>query len=108
MKNYVQPGMALEITAAAAISSGDVVVVGDLIGIAAADAAIGEKVTLSVSGVYELSKEAAAMSEGDKVHWHAVDGEVKASSGAGTVPMGYCVGGALLADAKVKVLIHQF
>lgn len=108
MKNFVQPGKMIDVTATAAVSSGDVVVVGDMIGVASVDAAIGEKFALAVWGVFEVAKEAAAISEGAKVYWDAGDGEVKASSGGGAVPMGYCVGGALVSDAKIKVALNQF
>jgi predicted RecA/RadA family phage recombinase len=56
MKNFVQNGKYLEITAAAAINSGDGVLVGDLFGVAVADIANGENGILSVEGVYELAK----------------------------------------------------
>lgn len=56
MKNYVQNGDYLEITAAATISSGDGVLVGDLFGVAMTDIANGAKGTLAVKGVYEIAK----------------------------------------------------
>lgn len=108
MKNFIQPGKNIEMEAASAVTSGSVVVFGDLVGVAMGDAASGEKCSLVLEGVFELAKEAAAISAGDKVHFHAASGKVKAASGTGTVPMGYAVASALAGDETVKVLLHKF
>lgn len=59
MKNFVQHGDMVTITATAAVKSGDLVRVNSLIGVAAADAAIGEEVELKTSGVFDLPKTSA-------------------------------------------------
>lgn len=56
MKNFVQKGEYLEVTAPAAIASGDGVLIGDLFGVAVTDIANGENGILSVEGVYEIAK----------------------------------------------------
>jgi len=48
MRGYVQPGVSITATAAAA-SSGDGVKMGNFFGIASGDAAIGEKLVLTTS-----------------------------------------------------------
>lgn len=60
MKNYVQNGSNLTITAGAAISSGDFVVVGDLVGVAVTDAANGDSVAISCDGVFSGTKASGA------------------------------------------------
>ncbi len=60
MKNFVQPGHNLTLTAASAISSGDVVVVGNIVGVALTDAASGAEVEVACDGVFKLEKTAAA------------------------------------------------
>jgi predicted RecA/RadA family phage recombinase len=60
MKNYVQNGSNLTITAGAAISSGDFVVTGDLVGVAVTDAASGDSVALSCYGVFTGTKASGA------------------------------------------------
>jgi predicted RecA/RadA family phage recombinase len=59
MRNYVQPGVSITVTATAAASSGDGVKVGNLFGIASGDAAIGEKLVLTTEGVFEMPKVSA-------------------------------------------------
>jgi predicted RecA/RadA family phage recombinase len=70
MKNFVQRGDAIDITAAAAVLSGGVVLAGAMIGVSSTDAEIGETFALNVTGVYELPKVAAlAIAVGDIVYW---------------------------------------
>ena len=55
-KNFVQDGLTIEFTAAAAVASGDVVVIGSLIGVALDAVANGEIGVASIEGVFELPK----------------------------------------------------
>lgn len=56
MRNYVQPGESITVTATAATNSGDGVKISNLFGIASGDAAIGEKLVLTTRGVFDLPK----------------------------------------------------
>lgn len=56
MKNFVQSGKYLEITAPAAIASGEGVLIGDLFGVAVTDIANTENGILAVDGVYKIAK----------------------------------------------------
>lgn len=56
MNNFRQPGDTIEITAAAALASGQPVEVGQLVGFATKAAAIGEKVNVKVTGVFDVTK----------------------------------------------------
>jgi predicted RecA/RadA family phage recombinase len=70
MKNYVQPGHALDLTAPAAVTSGDPVKIGSLIVIPAADAASGETFVGYCEGVYDVDKAAgSAWTEGLTLYW---------------------------------------
>ena len=70
MKNYVQPGNAITLTAPYAVSSGDGLLVGSIFGVAAGTAALGETVEAALTGVYDLKKVASqAWAAGDKVYW---------------------------------------
>jgi predicted RecA/RadA family phage recombinase len=72
MRNYVKPGNTLSIPAVDPAASGDVVQIGDLIGIAASDVAIGDTLDLTVVGVFEIPKVGAdAIAVGDPVFWDA-------------------------------------
>ncbi len=70
MRNYVQPGSTITLTAPYAVASGDGLLVGAVFGIAAGAAASGEPVETALVGVYDLKKVASqAWSVGDKVYW---------------------------------------
>lgn len=79
MKNFIKNGAVYTHVAAATISSGDLVQVGDFHGVASTDAQIGDEVELALEGVYELDAEAAAgIVKGDAVYFDsgAVDKDV--------------------------------
>lgn len=71
MKNYVQPGNVLPLTMAAAVKSGDGVLVGTLFGVTATDGASGAVVECALSGVYELPKATGAITQGQAIYWDA-------------------------------------
>ena len=79
MKNYVQPGKQLNFVAAADLLSGDVAIVGEFVGVVAADALTGADAVMSVEGVFELPPAAASvagLTNGAKAYWDAGAGEV--------------------------------
>lgn len=74
MKNYVQAGKNISIIAAAAAASGDPVLVGSLFGVATGKAAIGDTVTLTREGVFELKKTSAqAWTVGQKIYFDGTE-----------------------------------
>jgi len=89
MTNFIQDGETLEYTnAGSAIASGDVVVVGKLVGIAATDIAASTGVgTVYLEGVFNVPKNnSLAITQGDQVFWDASPGEVTKT--ATDYPMG--------------------
>ena len=56
MKNYIQDGDILTVTAPAAVASGDFVQVGRIRGVAVTAAASGAQVELQTTGVFEIPK----------------------------------------------------
>lgn len=86
MKNFVQEGDVITIVAAAAINSGDAVVVGSKVGVAVTDAEIGDSVAVALEGVYTLPKKAAdTIDQGQVVYWDADPGEITETSTDNTV-----------------------
>ncbi|MCR8724134.1 DUF2190 family protein [Frigidibacter sp. ROC022] len=70
MKNYVQPGNTLTLTAPHAVASGDGLLVGSIFGVAAGDAESGATVEAALTGVFDLIKVGSqAWAVGDKVYW---------------------------------------
>jgi len=77
MKNFIQSGTALTIPAPAAVASGDVVVLGAIIGVAQTDAESGADVAIVTEGVFTLPKEAPlTIDAGDVVYFDTAAGEV--------------------------------
>lgn len=64
MKNFVQPGLVMTVTAAAVVAGGSPVVVGSVIGVAAHDANVGDELELNLEGVYTLPKSGGAIAQG--------------------------------------------
>lgn len=74
MRNYIQPGKTVTVPAPADVKSGDLVVVGDLFGVAEFSAAEGDPVEIATEGVFELPKVAAqAWTVGAKIYYIAAD-----------------------------------
>jgi predicted RecA/RadA family phage recombinase len=70
MKNCVQPGNTLTLTAPYAVTSGDGLLVGAIFGVAAGDAASGATVEAALTGVFDLTKIGSqAWTVGAKVYW---------------------------------------
>ncbi len=72
MKNYVQPGKTLTLTAPYAVSSGGGALVGSIFGVAAGDVASGAEGEFQVEGVFDLDRTTGAgtaWSVGDLVYW---------------------------------------
>jgi predicted RecA/RadA family phage recombinase len=77
MKNFRYEGRSLTWTndTGADVSSGDVVVVGSQIGVAAVDIADGASGTVVMEGVFALPKvSAAVIAQGESVIWDASEG----------------------------------
>ncbi|WP_417809937.1 DUF2190 family protein [Thioclava sp.] len=70
MKNYVQKGENITVSAPAAATSGQGVLIGNLFGIAAGTAAIGEDLDLVTEGVFNMAKVSTdELAVGDFVYW---------------------------------------
>ena len=70
MKNYYQRGELLTLPApGGGVTSGEVVFVGDLHGVAVNDASEGQDFVMQTRGVFLLPKVRGEISTGQKVHW---------------------------------------
>ena len=81
--NYVQEGKVFPFTASAATESGQVVVVGSLVGISMADVASGSTGQLAVEGVFDIPAATAAITVGAPVYWDADGDPVGGTEGSG-------------------------
>jgi predicted RecA/RadA family phage recombinase len=87
MRNYIQPGDTLDLTApAGGIVSGQAHLFGDIFGIASTDAAEGRKVAVKVEGVFKLPKASGGgLAEGQKVYWIAADKRATGTASGNTL-----------------------
>lgn len=91
MKNYVAPGAALVVTAPDGtedvdVSSGDIVKVGAIVGVAVNDAAMGEEVVINTTGIYSVAKVSAqAWGVGDAIYFDAATKLATTTSGGNTL-----------------------
>ena len=108
MKNYVQKGENITVTAAAAATSGAGVLVGNLFGIAAGDAAIGEDLDLVTVGVFTMPKVATdAFTVGAVVYWDDTAKLVTTDDDTGNNPeVGLAVTAAANPSGTVNVRLH--
>lgn len=88
-----------------AIKSGDVVIVGDIVGVAIRAIAPGETGAVSVEGIYELDKDDAAITLGAEVYINTTSGKASATSTGGK-KAGYAVAAAAAADTSVQVMLR--
>jgi len=83
---FVHDGNAIDYTPGSAASAGDVVVQGELVGVAKLDIAANALGALAVSGVYDFPKTAGvgeAITAGSKVYWDVADAVAKTDDESG-------------------------
>lgn len=79
MRNYVQNGDVVSMTAPHDVQSGEGLLVGELFGVAACNAASGDEVEAAVVGVFDLPKTAGDnLPQGAPVYWDATAGKASA------------------------------
>lgn len=107
-KNYIQPGEVIDYTAGADIATGDVVVVGNLIGVAITDIANGAVGPAKITGVFELPKvPTAVIGAGETVNWDLDVGafdDNQAVAAAGDLSGG-CVAVAAAGNGDATVMV---
>jgi predicted RecA/RadA family phage recombinase len=96
MKNYVQAGDNLTVTAPKDVAAGGGVLVGKIFGVAQAKALTGEQVTIVRKGVFDLAKLSTGVwSPGDKIYWDDAAAECTKTTTSNTL-----VGAAVQAAAN--------
>ncbi len=108
---FIQDGGYIDYTPGSDVVAGDVVVQGDLIGIAKGDIATGKLGALAVVGVFDFPKATgvgSAISAGAIVYWDAAAKEATTNSAAGAnKELGKTVAATVDADATVPVRLSQ-
>lgn len=106
MKNAVQEGNVLTLTAPYAVLSGEGALVGSIFGVAATDVANGVAGEFQVVGVFNLKKTSAlAISVGDLIYWDNTAKEVNKTA-TGNKLIGVATAAAANPSSTVSVRLN--
>lgn len=107
MRNFVQDGRCLDLTAPRDVASGEGMLIGAIFAIAGTDAVTGAVVTGCTEGVFDLSKKTTAtFAVGDRVSWDNTNHYADAP-GSGLHPIGYATAAAGNGAATVRVKLAE-
>ncbi len=108
---FVHDGSSIDYTPGADVAAGDVVVQGDLVGVAKTPIAANALGALAVTGVFDLPKTTGvgeAIAAGAEVYWDEADQVAKTDDESGAnKKLGKTVKAAADADATVRVRLSQ-
>ena len=107
---FIHDGKSIDYTPGADVSAGDVVVQGELVGIAKLDIASGVLGALAVTGVFDLLKASGdgGIAAGAEVYWDEAEQVAKTDAEAGAnKKLGKAVAAAADTDTTVGVRLSQ-
>lgn len=107
-QNYIQCGDVVNYTngTGSAIASGDVVIIGSLVGVALVNIAIGATGSVQLEGVFSVAKTTPlAIGQGDKLYWNT--GTSKVTKTATDTPIGVAFEDAASSDTTVLVSLYE-
>ncbi len=88
MKNFIQDGETVTLTAPSDVASGGIVVVGSIVGVAAFTALSGADVEVQTEGVFDLTKVTTdVIAQGDKLYWDSSTVKLTKTAGTGSKPV---------------------
>lgn len=103
MKNYIQEGDVIEVvTPAGGYTSGQLVTVGELVGVATTTTLENETAAISICGVYEVDKATGAITQGAKCYHDVSTGKITTTASSNKLA-GYAWLAAANGDTTVKV-----
>lgn len=107
-QNLVTCGDVFEVTAGGTLTSGQALLMGDMLGVVLGDAVSGQKVSVAVEGVFILPKVASgsgkAIAQGAKVYWVTASSSIdNTDNSAANKHVGYAYVAALTGDTTVQV-----
>ncbi len=102
---FKQEGKSIDYRPSEAVAAGDVVVQGNLVGIARLDIAADTLGSLAVVGVFDVEKATGAVTVGAAVYWDATNHKATTTA-TGNPYLGKAVLTAESADELVRVLLN--
>jgi len=104
---FVCDGDAVDYTPGTDVPAGEVVVQGDLVGVARSPLAANQPGALQVRGVFDFAKAAGvAFTAGQTLYWDDA-ANVATATAAGNKLLGKAVRAAALTDATVRIRLNQ-
>jgi len=108
---FIHDGKSIDYTPSSDVTAGDVVVQGELVGVAKLDIAADALGALAVTGVFDFPKATgggSAIGAGANVYWDVADGEAKEDDESGANKLiGKTVVAAGDDDETVRVRLNQ-
>ena len=109
MATFVHNSNSIDYTPSSAVAAGDVVVQGELIGVARTPIAASALGSLAVVGAFDFAKATGAgtaIAAGANCYWDATN-KVATTTATGNKLIGKCVKAAADADATVRIRLMQ-
>ena len=107
MADFIQDGQSIDYTPGSAVAAGDVIVQGELIGVAKVPIPVGHTGALAVEGVFDVAKETdggVTFATGSLAYWDAANKVAAVGDGGGEFKLlGKVVAPAADADETVRV-----
>ena len=103
---FVQEGASIDYTPAADVAAGDVVVQGELVGVAKQPIPANTHGALAVEGVFDFAKGTGALSVGVIVYWDDTNNVVTTTS-SGNKQVCKVIRAAAASDTTVRVRMSQ-
>jgi len=108
---FIHEGNSIDHTPGADVAAGDVVVQGELVGVAKLDIPANTLGALAVAGVFDFPKATSggsAITAGAEVYWDEAAGEATTDAAAGANKrVGRCIAAAADGDAVVRARMSQ-
>jgi predicted RecA/RadA family phage recombinase len=102
MKNFIQYGDTIDINVATATVAGQLLTIGDVVGVVVNTTAANIDNAMCIDGVFEVPKAVGAITFGVKVYHDNVAGNITTTAGSLKLA-GYAVSAQASGDATVKV-----
>jgi predicted RecA/RadA family phage recombinase len=111
MADFIQDGASIDYTPGSDVAAGEVIVQGDLVGVAKMTIPTGHAGALAVEGIFDFAKEAeggVTFAVGALAYWDAANKFAVPTDGAGANKrLGKVVVAAADADTTVRVRLDQ-
>ena len=109
---YVQRGEYIDYIPTADVHAGDVIVQGELVGVTKLDIKAGDLGAIATTGVFDIEKDANAITLGALVYWNgekatsSTDNGQSGDAKASYVKIGKAIAEATANDTSVRVLLN--